>query len=315
MSMRAAIRSRRGIVFDGAAPLPRAPRKGEVAVKVQAASANPVDYKLPSFVAGKVSGTDFAGEVTAVGKSVTGLSVGDQVFGFCSGSHAEHAVTKASVVAKRPSWLRPPVAATLGVAYLTGLQGLRDKCELRKGGSVLVIGASGGCGVAACQLARAMGASEVVGVCSKANAGLATRAGATRVVDYKTTALAEACEAGSFDVIYDAATGSGGGEAYTKQAMPLLKPNGQYCQLNGSAGTWIRGLTGLLPKGQHLFLTKAATSELEALLEYMKPPTSSDETPRFVPELTELPLSEEGVDEAFATLKSRRAKGKLVFVM
>merc|ERR1712166_1126546 len=120
-------------------------------------------------------------------------------------------------------------AAAMPTAYLTALQGLRDHGKLLEGGKVLVIGASGGTGLPALELAKAMGASEIVGVCSGRNRELVMEHGATRVIDYNTDKL----NGGPFDVIYDAATASGAGEDYKASSKALLVPKtGTYVPLN-----------------------------------------------------------------------------------
>jgi len=115
---------------------------------------------------------------------------------------------------------------------------------------------------------------------------------------------------GKIQCVYDAATGSGKGEAYTKESMPLLvKDSGEYVQLNGSAGVWIKGaMLNKLPKHQHLILTdmnKAALEEVAMLLKKIDAK----------PHMNVLPFTEEGVKEGFDLLKSRRAKGKVVYDM
>lgn len=319
--MLASVRGRGGPVLSRVAPLPRAPRGGELLLRVEAAGVNPVDYKLPRLVAGRITGMDVSGVVEAVGDESNsgGFTVGDAVWGHTfGGAHAHRAVVRCDVVARKPPWLSHAQAAALPVAYITGLQGLRDAGCLRRGGSVLVIGASGGTGVAAVQLATAMGAAEVVAVCSGKNADLVRSYGATRVVDYTKEDVGEVCEAGHFDVIYDAATGSGAGEKYTARVLPLLRPKtGQYVQINGSAWRWILGLTGTMPKQQHLILTKANRADLEALLALMAPPAGGAEqgTPAIVPLVEEVLLDEHGVKDVFARLKGRHTRGKLVFIM
>ncbi len=110
-------------------------------------------------------------------------------------------------------------AAAMPTAYLTGLQGLRDKGGLKAGDKVLVIGASGGCGLAGISLAKHLGAKEIVAVCSGKNKAVVRERGATKVVDYTTEDLGNASDLpkNSFDLVYDTASGSGAGEDY----MPL----------------------------------------------------------------------------------------------
>ena len=108
-----------------------------------------------------------------------------------------------------------------------------------KGSKTLIIGASGGCGLAGVQLAKALGASEIVGVCSGKNEQVVLDAGATSIVDYKKTTLSKACEDGHFDQVYDCATGSGKKENYFNEADALMKQGGLLVTLNGGLGTWL----------------------------------------------------------------------------
>src|SRR6266545_3932775 len=151
-----------------------------VLVRVRAASVNRVDWydvtgtpwiarpmtglRRPK---SRVTGHDFAGTVEAVGKDVTDLRAGDDVFGGGSGSFAEYVCT-AKGVARKPANLTFEEAAAVPVAALTALQGLRDHGQLQSGQKVLVNGASGGVGTFAVQIAKALGA-EVTAVCSTRN--------------------------------------------------------------------------------------------------------------------------------------------------
>ncbi|MEZ5297324.1 MAG: NAD(P)-dependent alcohol dehydrogenase [Ilumatobacteraceae bacterium] len=154
------------------------PGPGQVVLDVHAASVNPLDVHMmtgtPMLVrlgAGlrrpklTVRGADVAGVVTAVADDVTDLAVGDRVFGMARGSFAERAVASAGALAPMPDAMSFGEAAALPVAAVTALQGLRDHARVPAGGSVLIIGAAGGVGTFAVQLAVAMGL-EVTGVCS-----------------------------------------------------------------------------------------------------------------------------------------------------
>jgi NADPH:quinone reductase-like Zn-dependent oxidoreductase len=167
-----------------------------VLVRVRAASANPVDWHLlrgePRFVrimsglrAPKrhVPGVDFAGEVEAVGAAVTEVRPGDHVFGGRGGSFAEYVSAGVDALAPKPAGLTWEQAAALPVAGCTALQALRDHGDVQPGQSVLVVGAAGGVGTFAVQIAKALGA-EVTGVCSTRNLELVSSLGADHVVDY-----------------------------------------------------------------------------------------------------------------------------------
>ncbi|KAF0692928.1 Aste57867_16039 [Aphanomyces stellatus] len=215
-----------------------------VVVQVHAAALNPVDYKLPSlFLHGRGIGLDFAGIVTQVSPDVTTVVVGDRVFGNATGTLADHAVCKASELAPLPSNFSFQEGAALPSAYLTGYQALVNH-GFQEGHKVLVIGASGGCGSAGVQLAKAMGASEVVGVCSKKNEEFVKSLGADRIIDYQTQSIGDGNDK-HFDFVYDTATNSGGGEDYLTSAKAVLKdPTKHHVALNGPLSMWLRKLTG-----------------------------------------------------------------------
>jgi NADPH:quinone reductase-like Zn-dependent oxidoreductase len=131
----------------------------------------------------RVPGLDVAGTVVAAGARVTGFAVGDEVFGISRGSFAEYARAREGKLARKPASLTFDQAAALPVSGLTALQGLRDAGRVKPGQHVLIIGASGGVGTFAVQIAKAFGA-EVTGVCSTAKTGLVESIGADHVIDY-----------------------------------------------------------------------------------------------------------------------------------
>jgi NADPH:quinone reductase-like Zn-dependent oxidoreductase len=175
------------------------PGDHDVLVRVRAASVNPADWHLmrgdpwvARLVFGlrrpkdTVAGCDLAGEVEAVGRAVTRLKVGDAVFG-CSfmvgfGAFAERAAVPEDRLVPKPAALSFEAAAAMPVAGMTALQGVRDHGRVQAGERVLVIGASGGVGTFAVQIAKALGA-EVTGVCSTANVDLVRSLGADHVID------------------------------------------------------------------------------------------------------------------------------------
>jgi len=158
---------------------PPVPNTTEVLLRVRAASVNPLDWRLKS----SRPGVDVAGEVSAVGASVTQFKPGDAVFGVAKGAFAEYACAPAAKLVLKPEAVSFEQAAALPIAGLTALQGLRDHGHLQPGQKVLVNGASGGIGTFAVQIAKSLGAS-VTGVCSTKNVGLVRSLGADRVIDY-----------------------------------------------------------------------------------------------------------------------------------
>ena len=134
----------------------------------------------------RVPGTDIAGTVEAIGKDVTKLHVGDEVFGYCAGAFAEYASAPEDHFVRKPAGLSFEQAAAVGVSATTALQLLRDQGKVKEGQSVLINGASGGVGPFAVQIAKAFGA-EVTGVCNTTNVDMVRSIGADQVIDYTET--------------------------------------------------------------------------------------------------------------------------------
>lgn len=216
--MRAATRSRYGspdVVRIEDVDDPEVPADG-VLIRVRAASVNRADWYAVTgrpYVArlstglrrpkGVNLGGDFAGTVERVGADVTDFRPGDDVFGGKTGAFAEHIVVRNAVVTK-PSSISFDQAAALPTAGVTALQAIRDHGGLQAGQHVLVNGASGGVGVFAVQIARALG-GIVTAVCSTANVEQARRLGAADVVDYTQEDFTE--RTARYDVMIDIAGG------------------------------------------------------------------------------------------------------------
>ena len=192
-----------------------APGDHQVLVKVRAASVNARDWHVmrgdpyvarPSADLGwrrpnvKVRGTDFAGTVEAVGSAVTGLRIGDEVYGEAPGAFAEYVVASTERVGAKPANLTFEQAAAIPLAANTALIGLRDVAKLQAGQHVLINGAAGGVGTFAVQLGKALGA-EVTGVCSTRNVELVRSLGADEVIDYTSTDFSRT--GGQYDVVLD----------------------------------------------------------------------------------------------------------------
>ena len=177
------------------------PGEDEVLVRVRAVGLNPFDWHYlrgrpvlfrPMMGVGMrkprrptTLGSDIAGVVEAVGGDVTRFRPGDEVYGTKGpGACAEYAVIKEEGLALKPAASSFEEAAAVPMAAMTALQGLRDVGHLEAGQTVLVNGASGGIGTFAVQLAKALGAAEVTGVCSTPNLELVRSIGADHVIDY-----------------------------------------------------------------------------------------------------------------------------------
>jgi NADPH:quinone reductase-like Zn-dependent oxidoreductase len=225
-----------------------APGEDEVLVGVHAAAVNPADshatrgvpyiarlmgYGLlrPKHL---VAGTDLAGRVDAVGASVTGFQPGDEVFGFASGAFAEYAAVPAHSLAAKPANLTFEQAAAVPTAACTALQGLRDRGHVRRGQRVLIVGASGGVGTFAVQIAKAFGAA-VTGITSSRNVDLVRSTGADHVLDYTREDFASNGQ--RYDLILDLV-----GNQPLSACRRALEPKGTLVVVGGSNA---RSLTGM----------------------------------------------------------------------
>ena len=216
------------------------PTDNQVLVRVRAASVNPLDltirglWLLRPFSGMRKPkdtrvGVDYAGTVEAVGKKVTNFKPGDAVFGGKNGAIAEYVCVLAdrSVVLK-PANVTFEQAASVPVAAITALQGLRDKGKIRAGQRVLINGASGGVGTFAVQIAKAFG-TEVTGVCSTRNVDLVKSIGADNVIDYSREDFTKTNQ--RYDLIYDLV----GNHSFSERRR-VLNPNG-ICVMAGLGGS------------------------------------------------------------------------------
>jgi NADPH:quinone reductase-like Zn-dependent oxidoreductase len=185
-----------------------------------------------------VPGRDVSGTVEALGEGVRGFDIGDEVFGIAPGALAELVVAPADKLAHRPDGLAADEAGVLPVSGLTALQALRDGAKVEPGQRVLVIGASGGVGSYAVQLATAYGA-EVTGVCRGAKAGFVLGLGAVDVVDYTVSDPADLpALRGRFDVVIDI-----GGRRPVRRLRRLLTTTGTLVIVGGEGGgRWLGGV-------------------------------------------------------------------------
>jgi NADPH:quinone reductase-like Zn-dependent oxidoreductase len=182
----------------------------------------------------RIRGTDVAGTVEAAGKNVTQLKEGDQVYGTCDGSFAEYACARAERIAPKPSNLSFEQAAAVPVSGMTALNGLRDAGKLQPEQKVLIIGAAGGVGSYAVQLAKAFGAA-VTGVCSTSKAELVRAIGADEVIDYTREDFTDGTR--QFDLILDTA-----GRRPLSQLRRALTPQGTLVIVGGEGGDrWLGG--------------------------------------------------------------------------
>jgi len=228
------------------------PKENEVLVKVIAASVNPADWHIirgePKFARlafgltkpkNIIPGIDVAGKVEAVGKNVKEFQPGDEVFGDCGrgGAFAEYVCVQEKSVASKPSNISFEEGASISVAAMSALQGLRNKGQIKTGQKVLINGSSGGVGTFAVQIAKYFGA-EVTGVCSSRNLDLVRSIGADKVIDYTKEDFTNTPQ--KYDLIIDNVANRSVAEL--KRA---LSPNGRCV---------IIGFSSLSRMFQHIFL-------------------------------------------------------------
>ncbi len=183
-----------------------------------------------------VSGTDVAGVIVEVGSAVTRFAVGDEVFGGAKGSFAQYARASARCLAHKPSSLTFEQAAVVPVSGVTALQALTDVGRVEPDQRVLIIGASGGVGTHAVQLAKALGA-EVTAVASTSKLELVRSLGADRVIDYTTSDVTDGQT--TFDLILDI-----GGRTSVAKLRRALTNDGTLVIVGGEGGNRITGGVG-----------------------------------------------------------------------
>jgi NADPH:quinone reductase-like Zn-dependent oxidoreductase len=252
-----------------------------------------------------VPGLDVAGVVEAVGSAVTRFAAGDEVFGIARGSFAEYAAAKETKLAIKPASLSFEQAAVVPISAMTALQALRGAAAVEAGQKVLVIGASGGVGTYATQLAVSFGA-VVTGVCSAAKADLALSLGAEAVLDYRTQDFADGTQ--HYDVILDIA-----GNSRLSQLRRALTPTGTAVIVGGEEGGDITGgfgrslraplLSMFVRQRLVMLVAKERGTDLEALTPLL-------EAGQVIPALHSIfPLSQ--APAAMRHLTTGKARGKI----
>lgn len=306
----------------------------QVLVRVRAASLNPTDWHsmrgLPYIVRMinglrkprkvTVLGGDLAGQVAAVGESVTQVRPGDEVFGrtraghrpdprveVATGACAEYACVSDDLLAPKPANLTFEQAAAVPLAALTALQALRDKGNVQPGQNVLINGASGGVGTFAVQIAKSLGA-EVTGVCSQRNVDMVRSIGAEHVIDYTQEDFSTTGR--RYDLILDTADRS------LSDCRRALTPKGTLVVIGGSPGRWINGL-GRSFKARVLspfvsqrlfpFLTRWSKQDLRVVKDLIEAGNVTPVIDRTYP-LSEAP-------EAMRHLEGGHARGKVVITV
>jgi NADPH:quinone reductase-like Zn-dependent oxidoreductase len=257
----------------------------------------------------RVRGRDVAGTIEAVGRNVTQFKPGDPVYGICEGSFAEYACAKAEHFARKPANLNFEQAAAVPISGMTALNGLREAGKIQAGQKVLIIGAAGGVGTYAVQLAKVFGA-VVTGVCSTSKVELVRAIGADDVIDYTRDDFTDGTR--RFDLILDTA-----GRRPLSQLRRALTAEGTLVIVGGEGGDrWIGGfqrqifapLRSLFAKQKLLGLMFEERQQdlltLKELIEAGKLTPVIDKT---------YPLSEAA--EAIRYLEQGHARGKVVLTV
>jgi NADPH:quinone reductase-like Zn-dependent oxidoreductase len=216
----------------------------------------------------RVPGWDVAGRVEAVGRAVTQFQPGDEVFGVCRGAFAEYACARAESLAPKPANLSFEQAAAVPVSGCTALRGLRDSGGIQAGQTALIIGASGGVGTFAVQLAKVFGA-HVTGVCSTTKMDLVRSLGADHVIDYTREDFADGRQ--RYDLILDTA-----GRRSLSHLRRALSAQGTLVIVGGEGGgRWTGGFerqlrAALLSPFVGQRLRSLASTERQEDLRFMK---------------------------------------------
>lgn len=249
-------------------------------------------------------GSDFAGVVEAVGKDVTDLAPGDAVFGGRTGAFAEY--VSATNVVRMPANVTFEEAATMGIAGLTALQGLRDHGGLQPGERVLINGASGGVGTLAVQIAKALGA-HVTAVCSTRNIEQARALGAERVLDYTQEDFTRHPE--RYDLIADVAGGHSWralrGVLEPEGRLVIVGAHGSRGQLRHLASVWLASRFG--KQTAKFFVANFNKPDLQALADLLE----SGELRPVIDRTYELAEAQ----DALRTFGEGHVRGKLVLTM
>jgi NADPH:quinone reductase-like Zn-dependent oxidoreductase len=256
-----------------------------------------------------VPGLDVAGTVVALGSAVTRFAVGDEVFGFGQGTFAEYAVAREDKLARKPANLTFEQAAVVPVSAGTALQALSEHGHVEPGQHVLVIGASGGVGSYAVQLAKALGA-EVTGVCSTAKLDLVRSLGADHVIDYTRDDFADGGH--RYDLVLDI-----GGNPSLSRLRRALTPTGTLVIVGGEEGGSFSGgmnrqlravaLSPFVRQRLTMFVAQQRAADLDRLAELLEAGTLTPSIERSYP-LEEVP-------QAMRRLEAGQVRGKLAITV
>lgn len=294
--------------------MPEISAPNQVLLKVHCAALNPLDtYLRQGFLPTRPSmgmlrpqepflGQDVAGTIVAIGSEVQCFAVGDRVFGFARGSHAEYALAREQRLAKLPAELEFTQAAAVPMTALTALDALRDVAKVQAGQKVLIYGASGGIGHMAVQLAKHLGA-HVTAVCSYSNLEWVWALGADMVLDYSKQDFAKTGI--QYDLVYDTV-----GKRGYWSAKPALKTSGIFIGENPFKARFgvLQMLVALMTKDKHykMHLLDAKLENLELVASLMQQGKLKAQIEKIYP-LEQIVLAHKHIETG-------RTKGKIVVV-
>jgi len=255
----------------------------------------------------RIPGRDVAGTVVRLGSDVTDFQVGDEVFGIAKGSFAEYAAARADKLVRKPARLTFEQAAVVPVSATTAMHGLRDVGHVTAGQQVLIIGASGGVGTYAVQVAKAFGA-WVTGVCSTPKVDLVRSIGADDVIDYTREDFADGVK--RYDVILDT-----GGNSHISRLRRALAPKGTAIIVGGEGGKWTGvgrqmgavALSPLVPQRLAMFVNRESHDDLDAVRRLIENGQVTPIVDRAYP-LAEVP-------DALRHLEAGHARGKIAITI
>ncbi|NNE97140.1 MAG: NAD(P)-dependent alcohol dehydrogenase [Acidimicrobiales bacterium] len=319
--MKAAVQERYGIdaIRVQERPVPE-PGPDQVRVRIDAASINPADWHKATGTPGmirtsegfrrpkaEIIGTDAAGTIDAVGTNITDFEIDERVFGKVQGAFAEFALAPAAGLVRIPDGVPMADAAGLPIAGVTALQGV-EKGDVG-GKRVVISGASGGVGTYAVQIARAMGAAHITGVCSGRNTELVRSLGADDVIDYTTD---DWTTKGPYDVLLDLA-----GTRRFADVKLALNPGGRWIMIGPDSKDGLLGpipqIVGLMarakfsPIDMSVFVAEETAERLQALADLYS--AGSIRT------VIDRSYKLDEVVEAYRYLETRRARGKVVIAI
>ncbi|MCO5129953.1 MAG: NADPH:quinone oxidoreductase family protein [Xanthobacteraceae bacterium] len=303
---------------------PPKPAPGEVLIRVRTAALNFPDLLI---VEGRyqvkpplpfVPGMEMAGVVHELGEGVDGLSIGDRVSAVVTwGAFAEFAVARAERVVPLPDTMEFGVGAALGLAYQTVWHALKSRARLRKGETLLVLGASGGVGLAAVQLGRQVGATVIAAASSDAKLDICRAQGADHVINYRDADLRKELQAtvgkNGVDVVLDPVGGP-----YSEPALRSLGWRGRYLVVGFAEGTVPKPPLNLVLLSERdilgVYVAEFFRREPRARLDLARELTGFVASGCFTPVISaSLPL--ERFADAMKILQGREAIGKILLIM